>query len=128
MENNSINSLNINIEIDKNIGIDINSSTGPLKRPQKGNFSSSLPVKSGSQNLTCSAEHLRNPSGQFRLKILNIAFKTYLINFKPPTFFTFSENFKENFTSLYLQIIKNSTLVSSNFYNYESTFWVKKGY
>ena len=33
MENNSINTLNINIEIDKNIGIDINSSTGPLKRP-----------------------------------------------------------------------------------------------
>jgi hypothetical protein len=33
MENNSINTLNINIEIDETVGIDNSSSTGPLKRP-----------------------------------------------------------------------------------------------
>jgi len=81
MENNSINSLNINLDIAENIGKDIDSLTGPLKRPTETNISSPLPVKSGDQNLTCSDEQYRNSNGRFWLKILNNTFKIYLINF-----------------------------------------------
>ena len=81
MENNSMNSLNINIDLDNKIGIDNDSSLGLLKRPTEGNFSSPLPIKSGIQDLTSSDDQFRNSSGRFRLKILNITFKTYLLNF-----------------------------------------------
>ena len=81
MENNNINSLNINLHIDENIDKNIDSSVGLLKRPTEGNISSPLPVKSGDQDLTCSDEQYRNSNGRFWLKILNNTVKTYLINF-----------------------------------------------
>ena len=72
MENNSINSLNINLDIAENIDTNIESLTGLLKRPTEGNISSPLP---------CSDEQYRNSNGRFWLKILNNTVKIYLINF-----------------------------------------------
>ena len=67
MQNNSINNIDINLNIDKSLEIDIGSPITLSKKSKKNNITSPLPIKSLGQIGSTSEEAIRSSSGRFWL-------------------------------------------------------------